>query len=238
MKFFLLFIFLMSLSASVFAETFSQDNFTLRAGLSFNLSEIRTDRLIDNHETEEDGEIEDETKTKGYGFVTSIGYRFQDWEFAFASDAIFGKFKDVTFIYGDNSIRGGGTVRLVSIGPQIKYYTPFSPFNVVNFYLGFGPSWSLETFVFNHSRTTGSFSDKKRISFENYGGGIFIGIEEIHPFKEKHPMFLEVGYSYMHSYKVSVLDSTNSADVITLSEGDSNDFSAQYIIVRAGFTLF
>ena len=51
-------------------------------------------------------------------------------------------------------------------------------------------------------------------------------------------MFLEVGYSYMHSYKVSILDATNSAEVITLTEGDSNDFSGQYIIVRAGVALF
>jgi hypothetical protein len=234
----IIFIFLIFISRqNVFAETFSTNNFTLRAGLSFNLTEIRTDRLIDNHEASK-GDTEDETRTSAYGFVTSIGYRFKDWELACASDAIFGTFKDVTFIDGSNSIRGGGSIRLVSIGPQVKYYTPYTAFNVANFYLGFGPSWSLETFVFSHSRTSGTFNDKKRISFENYGGGIFIGVEEIHPFKEKHPMFLEVGYSYMHSYKVSVLDSTNSTDVITLSEGDSNDFSAQYIIVRAGLTLF
>jgi hypothetical protein len=76
------------------------------------------------------------------------------------------------------------------------------------------------------------------VSFENYGGSLFIGFEEIKPFKEMHPIFFEVGYSYMHSYKVSILDASNSANVITLSEGDSNDFSGQYIIVRAGMALF
>ncbi|MBY0413408.1 MAG: hypothetical protein K2Q18_04555, partial [Bdellovibrionales bacterium] len=102
----------------------------------------------------------------------------------------------------------------------------------------FGPAWSLQTYVFNHPQTTGNFNDKRRVSFENYGGGIFIGLEQILPFKDKHPYFLEIGFSYMHSYKVSILDSSNSAEVITLNEGDSNDFSAQYIIVRAGMTLF
>lgn len=226
------------ISSNAFADVFSNNNFTLRAGLSFHLNEIRTDRLIDNHETDDDGELEDETKTAGFGFITSVAYRWENWEFAFASDVLFGRIKDVTFIYEENSIRGGGHFRLVSIGPQIKYYTPYSLFNKANFYVGLGPSWSLQTFVFSRSQTTGNFNNKKRISFENYGGGLFIGIEEIHPFKESHPMFLEVGYSYMHSYKVSVLDSSNSAEVITLNEGDSNDFSAQYIIIRAGIALF
>jgi len=221
------------------ADIFSSDKFTLRAGLSFNLNQIHTDRLIDHTEMEDDGQPEDETKTVGLGIVTSIAYRFENWEFAVAGDIIFGLIKDVSFNYNSsNTIRGGGHFRLVSIGPQIKYYTPYSILNLANIYFGFGPSLSLQTFVFKNPTTTGGFSDKKRVSFENYGGSLFIGFEEIKPFKDMHPMFLEVGYSYMHSYKVSILDATNSAEVITLTEGDSNDFSGQYIIVRAGVALF
>lgn len=220
------------------ADVFSSDKFTLRAGLSFNLNQMHTDRLIDHTEIEDDGQPEDETKTVGLGFVTSIGYRWENWEFALASDVLFGKITDVSFIYGQSTIRGSGHTRLVSIGPQIKYYTPFAILNLAHFYVGLGPSWSLQTFVFSDSVTTGNFNNKKRVSFENYGGSLFLGLEEIKPFKNMHPMFLEVGYSYMHSYKVSILDASNSAEVITLSEGDSNDFSGQYIIVRAGFTLF
>ena len=227
-------LFVMSTS---FAQTLSTDNFTLRAGLSFNLNQIRTDRLIDNHESESD-DPEDETKTLGFGVITSVGYRWENWEFALASDVLFGRIKDVTFIYENSSVRGGGHFRLVSIGPQVKYYTPYSIFNHANIYVAFGPSWSLQTFVFSHPTTTGNFNNKRRVSFENYGGGLFIGFEEIKPFKEGHPIFLEIGYSYMHSYKVSILDSSNSTNVITLSEGDSNDFSGQYIIVRAGISLF
>lgn len=224
-------------SGNAYSDVFSNDHFTLRAGFSFNLTEIRTVKFIDNHEID-DGEPEDETKTFGFGLVTSIGYRLGNWEFAFASDVLFGRIKDITFISGQDSIRGGGHFRLVSIGPQIKYFTPYSLFNLATFYVGFGPSWSLQTFVFKDATTTGSLSNKRRISFENYGGGLFIGLEEILPSKSQHPMFLEVGYSYMHSYRVSILDAENTADVVTLSQGDSNDFSAQYIIIRAGFTLF
>lgn len=223
--------------ATAFSQVSLSDNFTLRAGLSFNLNQIRTDRLIDNDESDPE-DPDDETKTLGFGIITSIGYRFENWEFALASDVLFGKIKDITFISEGNSVRGGGHFRLVSIGPQIKYYTPYSLLNVANFYFAFGPSWSLQTFVFSHPQTTGNFNNKRRISFENYGGGLFLGLEEIKPFKEAHPMFLEIGYSYMHSYKVSILDSTTSTEVITLSEGNSNDFSGQYVIIRAGVSLF
>lgn len=232
----LLIIFTFSFSAWG-SETPLNNNFILRAGFSFKMTQLKTDRLIDNHESDEDGP-DDETKTAGFGLATSIAYRWDDWEFTFASDAVFGKFKDITFIYDQNSIRGGGHTRLVSLGPQIKYYTPYSILNKANIYLGFGPAWSLQTFVFSDARTTGNFNNKRRISFENYGAGVYIGLEEILPFKENHPIFLEVGYNYMHSYKVSVLDATDTAEVTTLTEGDSNEFSAHYIIVRAGFTLF
>lgn len=240
MKQFITFLFLsLIFIQTASADFLSSDHFTLRAGLSFNLNQIHTDRLIDNTELEDDGRPEDETKTAGLGFVTSIAYRFDNWEFAIAGDVLFGLIKDVSFNYNSsNTIRGGGHFRLVSIGPQIKYYTPFSVLNLANIYVGFGPSWSLQTFVFKNPTTTGGFNDKKRVSFENYGGSIFFGLEEIKPFKDMHPMFLEVGYSYMHSYKVSILDATNTAEVITLTEGDSNDFSGQYIIVRAGVALF
>lgn len=236
-KIIFLFIAIICMSTA-YADSFA-DKFTLRAGLSFHLNEIRTDRLIDHTDLEDDGQPEDETKTFGFGFVTSVGYRFAtNWEFAISSDVLLGRIKDISFLYGTSSIRGGGHFRLVSVSPQIKYYTPYSILNFANVYFGFGPSWSLQTFVFSDSVSTGNFNNKKRVSFENYGGGLFIGFEEIKPIKEMHPMFLEIGYSYMHSYKVSILDASDTAEVITLSEGDSNDFSAQYIIVRAGFTLF
>lgn len=233
-----LFILFILLTTNVYADALSENNFTLRAGFSFNLNHLETDRFIDNRETEDDGRPDDETKTFGYGLVTSIAYKYNNWEFAFASDVLFGRIKDVSFIYQESSIRGGGHFRLVSIGPQIKYHTPFTILNKANFYVGVGPSWSLQTFVFSNPKFSGNFNDKRRVSFENYGGGVFIGLQEINAIKSTHPMFIEVGYSYMHSYKVSILDSSNSAEVITLSEGESNVFSGQYLFVRAGFTLF
>lgn len=227
------------LSLNAFAETSPSwmDGFSLKAGLSYTRVEIRTDKLIDNSESSPN-DPEDEARTFGLGGITSISYRYDQWELGVASDVLFGTVPDTTFISQGSSIRGKGSFRLVSVGPQIKYYTPYTLLNYANFYVGTGPTWSLQTYVFRHADTTGSFSDKRRVSFENIGGGLFIGLEQIQPSKSDYPLFLEIGYSYMHSYKVSILDASKSAEVITLSEGDSNDFSAQYIIVRLGATLF
>lgn len=236
----LLFItFSLLFSLSTYANTAVSwiDNLNLRAGLSFTRVDIKTDKLIDNSKSSAN-DREDEATTMGFGGFTSFSYRFEQWEFGVASDFVFGNVPDTTFESQGSSIRGNGSFRLVSVGPQFKFYTPYTLLNYANIYIGSGPTWSLQTYVFRHANTTGSFSDKRRVSFENIGAGLFIGLEQIQPHKTDYPLFIEVGYSYMHSYKVSILDASNSADVITLSEADSNDFSAQYVIIRMGTTLF
>lgn len=45
--------------------TATTDNFTLRSGLSFNLNQIHTDRLIEHTNLKDDGSPEDETKAIG-----------------------------------------------------------------------------------------------------------------------------------------------------------------------------
>lgn len=230
------FLFFTSINLSASTQTSPQNNFSLRAGLAFNHIRFKTDKIINN--SEEDDDEKNDVKTQSYGFTTAASYRWTKWEAVIASDVFAGNIKDTTFVNGNDSLRGNGIFRLVTINPVIKYYTPIELFNRVSIYTGIGPAWSLQTFVFKDIKTTGNFNNKKRISFENYGGGLFIGFEEILPFKELHPTFLEVGYSYMNSYKVAVIDATNRDDVVVLSEKDSREFSGHYIIVRFGVTLF
>jgi hypothetical protein len=231
-----IFLFLININLSASTLNSAQNNFSLKAGLAFNQISFKTDKIINNTESEDDDK--NEIKTQSYGFTTAASYRWNKWEALIASDVFAGNIKDTTFINGNNSLRGSGYFRLVTINPVIKYYTPFELFNSVSIYTGIGPAWSLQTFVFKDIVSTGNFNNKKRISFENYGAGLFIGFEEILPFKEIHPTFLEIGYSYMNSYKVAVIDATNSADVVVLSEKDSREFSGHYVIVRFGVTLF
>ena len=193
----------------------------------------------DDDDEDEEDDMEDEHTSVGLGIYSSISYRFIDWEIGFFSDFLVGPMTKSYFIWKDNSIMGSGHHRMINLGPNFRYHTPFNPFNKANVYVGFGPSWSLQTFVFNDKAiTTGDFTSKKRISFENYGGTFFIGLEELVNKKSDRPWFIEFVYSYMHSYKASILDATDSVDVITLSEGDSNDYSAHYFMLRLGITLF
>lgn len=212
------------------------DRFLLRGGFSFTTIEMRSDKLIDKSDPDDDSE--DETRTFGLGLNSSVAYRWRKWEFSIASDFIVGPVRETSFIHNQSAINGKGHFRLISIGPQFKYHLDYTLFDRANFYIGFGPIWSLQTYVFTKSEATGDFNNKKRISFENYGASFLIGLEEFKPKVLDHPMFIEFGYNYMYSYKVSILDATNAVDVITLSEGDSNDFSAHYFIIRVGIAIF
>lgn len=227
-------------TTSLHAQESRENNFVIRAGISFLSVFFKTGSLIDNDENEGPGEDDDfdETKTPGLGFTTSVAYRFTNLELGFGSDVYFGRMDDLTFSSEGRSIRGEGIFRVVNLSPTIKAYSPFTAFNRVVFYGGVGPNWSLQTFVFDDIVPGGGFDNKKRVSFENYGGQVFIGVEQIKPTNSDHPAFLEIGYSYMNSYKVSILDATNESDVLTLSERDSRKFSGHYFIVRLGAALF
>lgn len=231
------------ISNSVFANDSIYNNFHLRAGGSLNLTIINTQKFINyddqDDDDDEEEDKEDEHKSFGLGIYSSINYRFIDWEFGFFSDFLIGPMTKSYFTWQENSITGSGHHRMINLGPNFRYHTPFNPLNKANLYIGFGPSWSLQTFVFNNKAiTTGNFTSKKRISFENYGGTIYLGLEELVNRKNQHPWFIEFVYSYMHSYKASILDATDSVDVITLSEGESNDYSAHYFMIRFGTTVF
>lgn len=215
-----------------------EDNYIIRGGLSFLSVFFKTGSLIDNTEHDE-GEVDtDETNTPGYGFTTSVARRWTDFELLFGSDVYFGQIKDLTFISENKSIRGSGHFRVVNLGPTAKYITPLILLNKAQFYVGAGPNWSLQTFVFSDVVGAGGFNNNNRVSFENYGGNIYFGIEEITPDKSSHPTYLEFGYSYMSSYKVSIHDASKQTDVITLSEKSSRKFSGHYFIIRLGMTLF
>lgn len=239
MKITLLLLFILTpFTLSAASKETMENNFIVRGGLSFLSVFFKTGSLIDNDENDGGEEDHEETNTPGFGFMSSVAYRWNQVELGFGSDVYFGKIEDLTFITDGVSIRGSGHFRVVNLGPTLKYVSPYNLFNKITFYAGIGPNWSLQTFVFTDVETTGTFNNKKRVSFENYGGNLFFGVEEIRPYKNDHPTFLEVGYSYMNSYKVSIHDASSQTDVITLSEKNSRKFSGHYFIVRLGAALF
>lgn len=222
--------FFYSTTLAIAAEESLENNFNIKAGLAVSRVNLKSG-LLQSQE-------EDATETNGYGFNTSAGYKWNNWELLVASDALFGKLHELSFQVDSTVIRGTGSFRIFSVSPMIRYYTPYTIYNRWNFFVSAGPSWSLHTFILNNTLNGSQFSDKKRISFENRGGGLNVGFEEIVPYKEVHPTFIEFGYSYMRSKRIFIVDATDFKDVKTLSEGNSKGFYGHYLVARFGITLF
>lgn len=214
------------------SEQTPDNNFNIKAGLAYSRVHLNS-TLIPSNLVKEDS-----NENNGFGFNTSAGYRWNNWEALFASDVLFGKLNDLTFKVDSSQIRGDGSFRIFSVSPVVRYYTPYTLYNRWIFYVGAGPTWSLHTFIITNNLNEVNFSDKKRINFENRGGSLSVGLEEIVPFKEMHPTFIELGYSYMRSKQIFIVDATDFKDVKTLSKGNSSDFYGHYFVARFGITLF
>lgn len=229
--------FLFILLIQVFiSKAFAFDReFFLSAGLGYSSAAVKTRYLEQN----DDGEIEDETESKAFGLTTRFGYRRANFEFGLLSDIGYGKVEDLSLKLPDNSkVNGDGHYRFVAISPYVKYLLPLPVVYQWRSYIGAGPSWGLQTIVMENISSGSNFSTEKRISFENFGAGVFVGIEEDLPFKQMHPVFLEVGITYMKSYKVYLIDASNFKEVKTLSSKDSHDLSGTFVFIRAGLVLF
>lgn len=214
------------------AEQTMENNFNIRAGLSLGRMHLKSSLIPENYKKK------DSTESTSFGFNTSAGYKWNNWELMLGSDILFGKLKDLTFRVDSTEIRGDGSFRIFSLTPILRFYTPYTIYNRWIFFAGAGPTWSLHTFILNNNLNNTNFSNKKRISFENRGGTLNLGLEEVVPYKETHPTFFEIGYSYMRSKRIFIVDATDFKDAKTLSKGDSKDFYGHYFVFRFGITLF
>ncbi len=225
-------VFVSSIHLAIAAEQTTENNFNIKAGLTYSRVYLKSTLIPTNPKKE------DSNENNGFGFNTSAGYKWNNWEAIISSDVLFGKLNDLTFNVNSSEIRGDGSFRIFSVSPMFRYYTPYTVYNRWNVFVGAGPTWSLHTFIITNNLTTTDFSSKKRINFENRGGSLNIGLEEIVPFKEMHPTFIELGYSYMRSKQIFIVDASDFTDVKTLSKGNSNDFHGHYFVARFGITLF
>ncbi len=217
---------------------FDNDYF-LAAGFGFSEAKMHTKFLEQFEFDDGQNEKEDETTTVAVGVTSRFGKRFLPYELGILSDIGFGKVSNVKFLENQTTtVEGKGHYRYVSVSPYIKYNLPYKITNTWELYSGIGPQWSLQTIVLSDVLNNSNFNTKKRISFENFGAGIFIGIEENLSFKEMHPTFLELGFAYAASYKVSVIDASNFKDVKTLSSRNGDDLKSTYFFVRLGIILF
>lgn len=220
--FFIFYILLFSLNVHAF-----QNDMALKGGLGLSQATIHAFDSSEDHMT-------------GFGFNTQFGYRFEKWEVNLASYIYWGKIDDLRFHANNTSVVGSGAFRHVSFGPVFKYLFEWQPIKSWNFYMGAGPSWSMQTVRLQEFQTTtGTFSKDYKLTYISRGGMISFGIEELLPFKEMHPVYLEILYSYKKSKDVSVVDASDFTEVRTIStEETKQDIRGSFIMINAGITLF
>ncbi len=219
-----------------------QNDLAMKAGFALAINSFNT--------LQDEGDIKDETNS--YGAYTTFSYRFKRSEVGLDSRITLGKATDLDFEFEGNTITGSGNIRLVDITPYFRYSTKDFKFpkfverlisdinrNSWVAYAKLGPSWVIQTLDLNSLNLTGTLKQDYKITYESFGANIGIGIEEVTLFKETNPVFIEVNASAFESYKVSLVDKSNSREINILSERDADQeiktFQLAFII---GVTLF
>jgi len=234
-KFFIaLTLFFISYTAFAVEETL-----LLRAGFSIGKGTIQSNNVqFQSDDTTE--KIKDDDNLNHYGVNTQFAYKWINWELIAASHITFSSVENLHFRAGEDRFYGSGSYKNVTINPAIKYLTPFEPIKNWRFYSSLGPIWSIGTIKFDKFEGTKALdSSNFKLAYESFGGTLSLGIEEQLPYKEMHPVYLEITFFATKSYKVSVVDTSDFKRVNILSdqwsEDDIENFGA---VISMGITLF
>jgi len=212
--------------AQVFSEI-STKHLSLRGGITFGKSKIRSFESSDDMD--------------GFGFNTHLNYRYKHTDISLSSYIYWGSIEELAFKIAGEPIRGEGTFRSVSFAPIIR-----RPFRSIQFwkhwspYVALGPSWSIQTIKLKEFQTNLSeFNKETKITYNSFGLVFAVGIEEFLPFKEMHSVYIEIGYNYSYSQKVSLIDFSDSQEVKSLySLDDEDDLHIHSLLVSIGIVLF
>lgn len=194
----------------------------------------------------------DKEESSTYGAYTSFSYRFKRYEFGLDSRITLGKARDLDFSYNNNSVRGSGRIRLVDITPYLRinsnsFKLPKPTQDYISdinnnpwiVYFKIGPSWIIQTLALDNFQVSGDLSQDYKITYESFGFSIGLGVEEQTVFKETRPVFFEVSVSAYQSYKVSLVDKSDSTAINILSERNSEQAIKTFqLIFIVGMTLF
>lgn len=215
-----------------------EDTLSLRAGFSLGKGTIESkniDSIVSNG-----NKHDDDDDIKHYGINTQFGYKWTNWELIAGSHITLSKIEALHFKIGSDQFYGSGSYKNVTINPLIKYITPWHPITNWRFYLSGGPLWALQTIKFkNFQSNTDLVRGKFKLAYESFGASLSFGIEEQTPYKEMHPVYLELSFFATQSYKVSVVDTSNFTRVNVLSGQTSDSDIENYgFVMTMGITFF
>lgn len=238
-----LMVFLISSNARAYTNDFS-----LKAGFSFSQSQFNS--LEDK--TDPNGEEIDRNDTNSYGVLTTYSYKWTRVTSGVESRILLGKATDLAFNLENQTIKGQGSIRTVDITPFIQYNSKtfkipgkvqelFTGINISPWYgyIKFGPSWMLQTIELDEFDVQSKFKSGHKLTYESVGINLSLGLEEDTPYKDMHPVFIEVSGSIYESYKVSLVDKSDSKEINILGSREAKqDIKTFSLVVTLGMTLF
>tara|TARA_R110002072_G_scaffold276051_1_gene437404 strand:- start:143023 stop:143694 length:672 start_codon:yes stop_codon:yes gene_type:complete len=206
-----------------------ENDLVLKGGLSYSNAKVK-------------GISGTEDTMKGAGFSTHFGYRWTKWEVNFSSYIFWGEVDELTYRAQGQTFTGDAHLRHVSFGPTVKYIIQsFEPYKNWKFYTGLGPSWSLQTIKLDEpdAGNQSIFDENHKLTYDSQGGFLFFGAEEQTKYKEMHPAYIEILYSYKKSKELKVVDSRDFTETNILSTEESKqDLSGHFFMVTIGITIF
>ncbi len=222
-----------------------ENDFALKAGFIF--AESKFNKLDDDAP-----EYEGRDETKAFGVHTSFSYTWKRVETGFESRLTLGKEAQLSFSSQGEQIEGKGSIRSVDITPFIKvrsrtFHFPetiksyMETINLTPWYAYFklGPSWMIQSVNLDDFNIDQELRKNHKISYESVGFSMSIGIEEDLEFKTLHPCFLEVSVSAYESYKVSLVDTSDSKEINILTQRDAKqDIKTFQLMFIIGMTFF
>lgn len=227
MKLFSFYLTLMLFVLSLQVEAFRY-NMSLKGGISQTYATING--------TEDSSDL-----MHGTGFNTHFGYTWKYFEVTLSSYIYWGEIEDLSFQVNGEKVFGEGDFRHVSFGPMLRYQLRgVQPFKNWFLHVGLGPVWSLQTVKLNEFTSSGpQFNRNQKLTFESTGGALAISLEEDLPYKEMHPVYIELLYSYKKSRKISVVDASDFTETNILSTQEiGQDLSGHFYMISLGITIF
>lgn len=175
---------------------------------------------------------------------TQVSWYQGRFEFSFNAMMSFGKVDEIEHIVEGKTFDGTGKVFDVAISPIIKYELPFAlKRGRWPLYFGAGPAWSLYTLGFEDNQAIEAGFDIKtdsyKLTYDTFGYNIVFGTEELTTYKDMHPVYIELVYSYRKSKKISLVDTEQFIETnIVKQQSDHQELEYHSLMIVMGMTFF
>ena len=169
----------------------------------------------------------------GVGLGTHLIYRPvrpKNWEVGISGHIHRGRVDDLTLNVWDQTMNVEGDFQSVFFAPTLRY-------TFGNFYLGAGPSWSLQTVKLSGNKQKLTYTSGGRLLLAGFQKNCFYGKSV--EWSKCVPFYFEFSHFYQKSRKISIVDISRPNRVNTLSQrAASRHLNTHAFLLSIGSVLF